>query len=289
MTSKNRRRPVGLIVALALLVSGCGVAPTPSLPSAGSADPAGGIAPYPGWTELARLQPDDVLPNGVAIAAGDRQASSRFLLISAICTTGRLTITAPGPVDPTESTVECPALADPQRSIAFIGDDVASWEVRVVPNGVVDFEARIEGSDVPLHIPPIVLTAGDKSIELAGGCWAISLSWGYVASDQCGTTIPEQIQTIQVERGATASISIDGWEILQASALCGRLDRGAGQPDLFEAMPDCAVQATLDGGGVRLAGLRSAPEPWLVELGLVARAGWGDQFSGPFYAYVSVP
>lgn len=290
MTTESLRRAANLIGALTLLVAGCGAAPTGSVPSAGSAEPVGRIAPYPGWTELARLQPDDVGANGEAIAAGDRETSSRFLLVSAVCTTGNLAITAPGPVDPSESSVQCPVLADPQRSMAFVGDDLASWAVRVVPTRTIDFEVLIEGSDVPLHIPAIVLTAGDKTIEMQGGCGGISLSWGYVASDQCGTTIPEEpIETIQMERGATATVAIDGWTISRADALCGRLERAGGNPDLFEAMPACTVQATLDGGEVRLQGLKPSPDPWLVELGMAAEAAWGDQFSGPFYAYVSVP
>lgn len=294
MTIGSIRGSATLISAVTLLVAGCGVAPSgtaSSSPSGGAAEPAEAIAPYPGWTELARLHPGDVGSHGEAVAAGDRETSGRFLLVSAVCTTGNLAITTPGPVDPSESSVECPVLADPERSIAFVGDEVVSWEVRVVPNGTVDFEVLIEGSDVPLHIPAIVLTAGDKTIEMQGGCWTISLSWGYVASDQCGRTIPEErIETIHMERGAAVTVAIDGWTISRADALCGRLKQAGGNlDDLFQAMPACTVQATLDGGEVRLQGLTPSPDPWLVELAMSAEAAWSDQFSGPFYAYVSVP
>jgi hypothetical protein len=199
------------------------VPPTGTAPPSSIA-PVGAIAPYPGWTELVRLRPDDVSANGEAIARGDREGSTHFLLISAICTTGQLTIATTEAGEVVKSPVQCPVLTDPQRSMLFVGDEVASWDVRVRPTRNVDFEVLIEGTDMPLRIPPIVLTAGGQGIAMHGGCWSISLAWGYDAGDQCGTTIPsEPIETIVMARDGAAEVTIDGWVISRADAVCGRL------------------------------------------------------------------
>lgn len=296
MTNESLRRRAGIVGAAALLLAGCTVAPTEPAPAPStsaspftpSPDPIAGIAPYPGWTELARLHREDALD--AATATGARNESSRVLLISTVCTgTGNVTIAVPSPDGPGDSTVQCPTPAEPQRSMPYLADTQSDWEVRVEPSGPVTFEVLVEGSDVPLHIPPIVLAADGQQIEMQGGCWSIGLSWGYSAGDSCGTTIPGQpIESIEMDRGAAATITIDGWIVSRADALCGRLKRAPGNPDLFEAKPDCTVQATLDGGAVQLEGLKPSAEPWLVELTLAAEAAWGDGFSGPFYAYVSV-
>lgn len=298
MTTEPMRRGVRLVVA-AFVFSSCSAAPQgsplatsgsagPSPSSAASLESVEGIAPYPGWTELARVGPD-ASEGGEATAGGDRPESLRHLLISAVCTgRGHLTITADG-ADTLDRTVTCPTPAGPERAMPYIGED-PSWTVRVVASDGVDFEVLIEGSDVPLHLPQVLLVARDKAVPMPVGCGlSLSLAWGYQASDSCGTTIPsEPIGTLNLAPGEAATIALDGWTVTAAAARCGRLRQAAGDPDLFEAIAGCTVNADLDSGVVRVEGMKQSPEPWLVEVQLAARSPWGDAFVGPFYAWVDV-
>jgi hypothetical protein len=284
-TGRLRRRAA--LAGAAFFLAGCSVTPTVTPPRSPAPtprlEPVLGVGPYPGWVELAKIA-----GTGDGQADGNRPAPTRHLLISTVCSgSGSLAITAFSDLGTEDSVVDCPR-EDPQRSIAYL-EDSRTWRVGVVTTGDTSYSVLVEGADAPLHIPSVAMSAGGRRIEMGGVCLSISLAWGYSASDQCGTSIPlEPIQTLEIGKAEVATIAIRDWTIEQASALCGRLSEVAGQPDRFEAVPGCTVQATLEAGVARLTGLKPSAEPWLVEVNMVGEAGWGDTFQGPFYAYVSV-
>ncbi len=186
--------------------------------------------------------------------------------------------------------VECPATAtQPARILASPGDGT-DFFVGVAPTGAVNFQVLVEGSDVPLRMPPIVLRHGADQAVMAHGCGGvISLAWGYETSDSCGTTVPSApFETLELVEGAAATVTIDGWTITDASASCGRLVSQSGSPDQLEAMQECAVAVTLNESTITVSGLPRAANSWVLELSFTARNAAGDSFSGPNYVFVHV-
>ena len=261
-------------------------AQTPSASPTVSLAPVGDIAPYLGWQMLGRLNG----PNGNPEAKlnGELPQSGGHLLVSTACEgTGTLTITAT--VDDTW-TVDCPATsADPFRMMPYLGDST-SFEVRVTASGSLAYQVLVEGSDVPLHIPPVVLRHGADQAAMGMGCGgSISLGWGYDASDSCATTVPSTpLETLTLAAGDVATVTIDGWTIAETSATCGRIITEQNSPSLYEAMTECTVTAVLQDSTISVSGLPKGGNPWVVELNVTARNAVGDGFSSPFYAYVFV-
>jgi hypothetical protein len=267
--------------------------PTPSAPAqAPSASPTvslvsvGDVAPYLGWQMLGRLIGPDGNPE--ATLSGELPQSGGHLLVSTACEgTGTLTITAT--VDDTW-TVDCPATsADPFRVMPYLGD-ATKFEVRVTASGNLAYQVLVEGSDVPLHIPPVVLRHDADQAVMGMGCGGtISLGWGYDAGDSCATTLPSTpLETLELAAGDVATVTIDGWTITDTSASCGRIITEQNAPSLYEAMSECTVTAVLQDSTISVSGLPKGGNPWVVELNVVARNSVGDGFSGPFYAYVFV-
>ena len=248
--------------------------------------PVGDIAPYLGWQMLGRLNG----PNGnpEATLSGELPQSGGHLLVSTACEgTGTLTITAT--VDDTW-TVDCPATsAAPSRMMPYLAT-ATKFEVRVSASGSVAYQVLIEGSDVPLHIPPVVLRHGADQATMGWGCGgSISLGWGYDAGDSCATTLPSTpLETLELAAGEVATVTIDGWTITGARATCGRITPAPDAPSLFEAMTECTVTAVLKGSTISVSGLPKGANAWVVELNLTARNAVGDGFSGPFYAHLFV-
>lgn len=261
-------------------------APTPSASLTVSLAPVGDIAPYLGWQMLGRLNG----PNGnpEATLTGELPQSGGHLLVSTACEgTGTLTITAT--VDDTW-TVDCPATsAEPFRMMPYLGD-ATKFEVRVTASGSLTYQVLVEGSDVPLHIPPVVLRHDADQAAMGMGCGGtISLGWGYDAGDSCATTLPSTpLETLELAAGDVATLTIDGWTITDASATCGRIITEQNAPSLYEAMSECTVTAVLQDSTISVRGLPKGGNPWVVELNLTARNAVGDGFSSPFYAYLFV-
>ena len=259
---------------------------TPSASPTVSLAPVGDIAPYLGWQMLGRLNG----PNGNAEAKlnGELPQSGGHLLVSTACEgTGTLTITAT--VDDTWI-VDCPATsAEPFRMMPYVGD-ATKFEVRVTASGRFAYQVLVEGSDVPLHIPPVVLRHGADQATMGMGCGgSISLGWGYDASDSCATTLPSTpLETLELAVGDVATLTIDGWTITETSATCGRIITEQNSPSLYEAMSECTVSAVLKDSAISVSGLPKGGNPWVVELNLAARNAVGDGFSSPLYAYVFV-
>jgi hypothetical protein len=248
--------------------------------------PVGDIAPYLGWQMLGRL----IEPSGDAQATvtGELPQSGGHLLVSTACEgTGTLTITAT--VDDTW-TVDCPATpAEPFRMMPYLGD-ATSFEVRVTASGSLAYQVLIEGSDVPLHIPPVVLRHGADQAVMGMGCGgSISLGWGYDASDSCATTLPSTpLENLELAVGDVATVTIDAWTITDTSATCGRIITEQNSPSRYEPMSECTVTAVLQNSTINISGLPRGRNPWVVELNVAGRNAVGDGFSSPFYAYVFV-
>jgi hypothetical protein len=298
----NRRLALVTAAALVLAVGAGGgfllsnrattppVAASPS-PSASASPtvslaPVGDIAPYLGWQMLGRLYgPND---NPEATLNGELPRSGGHLLVSTACEgTGTLAITAT--VNDTW-TVDCPATsAEPFRMMPYLGD-ATKFEVRVSASGSLAYQVLVEGSDVPLHIPPVVLRHDADQAVMGMGCGGtISLGWGYDAGDSCATTVPSTpLETLELAAGDVATLTIDGWTIADTSATCGRIITEQNSPSLYEAMSECTVTAVLKDSTVNVSGLQKGGNPWVVELHLTARNAVGDGFSSPFYAYVLV-
>ena len=261
-------------------------AQTPSASPAVSLAPVGDIAPYLGWQMLGRLNGPDGNPE--ATLSGELPQSGGHLLVSTACEgTGTLTITAT--VDDTW-TVDCPATSsDPFRVMPYLGD-TTKFEVRVTASGSVAYQVLVEGSDVPLHIPPVVLRHDADQATMGWGCGVfISLGWGYDAGDSCATTLPSiPLETLELAAGDVATVAIDGWTISDTSATCGRIITEQNSPSLYEAMTECIVTAVLKDSTVSVSWLPKGGNPWVVEVHLTARNAVGDGFSGPFYAYLFV-
>jgi hypothetical protein len=261
-------------------------AQTPSASPTVSLAAVGDIAPYLGWQMLGRING----PNGnpEATLNGELPQSGGHLLVSTACQgTGTLTITAT--VDDTW-TVDCPATSeDPYRMMAYLGD-ATTFEVRISASGRLAYQVLVEGNDVPLDIPPVVLRHGADEATLAYGCGgAISLGWGYDTGDSCATTLPSTpLETLELAAGDVATVTIDGWTITDARATCGRITTAPDAPSLFEVMTKCTVTAVLKDSTISVSGLPKGGNPWVVELNLKARNAVGDGFSGPFYAYLFV-
>ena len=261
-------------------------AQTPSASPTVSLAPVGDIAPYVGWQMLGRIN----RPNGNPEASlnGELPQSGGHLLVSTACEgNGTLTITAT--VDDTW-TVDCPAKsADPFRMMAYLGD-ATTFEVRIRASEIIAYQVLVEGSDVPLHVPPVVLHHGADQATMGKGCGgAISLGWGWDASDSCATTVPSTpLETLELVAGDVPTLTIDGWTITDTGATCGRIVTEQNSPSLYEAMSECTVTAILKDSTVSVSGLPKGGNPWVVELNLTARNAAGDAFSGPFYAYVLV-
>jgi hypothetical protein len=261
-------------------------AQTPSASPTVSLAPVGDIAPYLGWQMLGRLNGPSGSPE--VSLNGELPQSGGHLLVSTACEgTGTLTITAT--VDDTW-TVDCPATsADPFRVMPYLGD-ATKFEVRVTASGSLAYQVLVEGSDVPLHIPPVVLRHGADHAVMGMGCGGtISLGWGYDAGDSCATTLPSTpLETLELAAGDVATLAIDGWTISDTGATCGRNITEQNSPSLYEAMTECTVTAVLKDSTVSVSGLQKGGNPWVVELQLTARNAVGDGFSSPFYAYVFV-
>jgi hypothetical protein len=261
-------------------------AQTPSASPTVSLAPVGDIAPYLGWQMLGRLNG----PNGnpEATLRDELPQSGGHLLVSTACEgTGSLTITVT--VDDTW-TVDCPATsAEPFRMMPYLGD-ATKFEVRVTASGSIAYQVLVEGSDAPLHIPPVVLRHGADQATMGWGCGgSISLGWGYDAGDSCGTTLPSTpLETLELAVGDVATVTIDGWTITDTRATCGRIVTEQNAPSLYEAMSECTVTAVLNDSTVTVGGLPRGANPWAVELNLTARNAVGDGFSSPFYAYLFV-
>lgn len=298
--AERANRRLALVTAAALVVAvGAGggfllanrgttppVAASPSPSPIVSLAPVDDIAPYPGWQMLGRLNG----PNGSPKATlnGELPQSGGHLLVSTACEgTGSLTITAT--VDDTW-TVDCPATsADPFRVMPYLGD-ATKFEVHVTASGSLAYQVLVEGSDVPLHIPPVVLRHDADQAVMRMGCGGtISLGWGYDSGDSCATTVPSTpLETLELAAGDVANVTIDGWTITDTSATCGRIITEQNSPSLYEAMSECTVTAVLKDSTVSVSGLPKGGNPWVVELHLTARNAVGDGFSGPFYAYLFV-
>ena len=261
-------------------------AQTPSASPTVSLGPVGDIAPYLGWQLLGRLNGPNDIPE--ASVNGELPQSGGHLLVSTACAgTGSLTITAT--VDDTW-TVQCPETSvEPYRMMAYLGD-ATTFEVRVNASGSLAYQVLVEGSDMPLHIPPIVLRHGADQATMGWGCGgSISLGWGYDTGDSCATTVPSTpLETLELAAGDVATVTIDGWTITDARATCGRIITEPNAPPQYEVMSECTVTAVLQDSTVSVSGLPKGGNPWVVELHLTARNAVGDGFSGPFYAYVFV-
>jgi hypothetical protein len=259
---------------------------SPSASPAVSLAPVGDIDPYPGWETFGRLNGPD--GDAQATVTGELPQGGGHLLVSTACQgTGTVTITAT--VDDTW-TVDCPATsARPYRMMPYLGD-ATKFEVRVTTSGSVAYQVLVEGSDVPLDIPPVVLRHGADQATMAWGCGgSISLGWGYDAGDSCATTLPSTpLETLELATGDVATVTIDGWTVTDARATCGRITTAPDAPSLFEVMTECTVTAVLKGSTVSVSGLPKEANAWVVELNLTARNAVGDGFSGPFYAYIFV-
>jgi hypothetical protein len=168
--------------------------------------------------------------------------------------------------------------------------DVTQFQVQTVATGNITFQVLIEGSDVALHIPPVVIRHGLDEATMGYGCGgSISLAWGYSAGDSCATTLPPTpLKTLELSKDTVPTVTIDGWTISEPTASCGRIATSPGAPELFEPMDQCRVSASLVQQTIIIMGLPAATEPWVVELNLTALNAAGDSFSGPFYAYVHV-
>jgi hypothetical protein len=262
-------------------------AASPSASPAVSLAPVGDIDPYLGWETYGRLNGPGGNPE--ATLNGELPQSGGHLLVSTACEgTGTLTITAT--VDDTW-TVDCPATsADPFRVMPYLGD-ATKFEVRVTASGSLAYEVLVEGSDVPLHIPPVELRHDADQAVMGMGCGGmISLGWGYDAGDSCATTLPSTpLETLELAAGKVATVTIDGWTITATSASCGRIITEQNAPSLYEAMSECTVTAVLKDSTVSVSGLPKGDNAWVVELNLTARNAVGDGFSSPFYAYLFVP
>jgi hypothetical protein len=240
-------------------------------------------SPYPGWEPLHTL--DSVGSNEPIHAFSmERRDDVRHLLVSVTCEgDGRLSITGSGLL---ESTVECPVGPDePARNLVYIADE-ATIVVTVTASGTVGYSVLVEGNQAPLDLPAVRLGGPDGSAEMRAGCGiSISLSWGYQASDSCGTTLPaDPIEELALPPTGAATVRLDGWTITEAGAACGRI--ADGDPALFEALDGCSVQAAVGDGDVVLSGLPTGR--WLVELTLGSENDVGDTFRGPFYAWIAV-
>jgi hypothetical protein len=303
----NRRLAVGMAAALVaaigaggLLLANRGItppvgnSPAPSASAEPSASPAGvaspgpvaDISPYPGWQSIGRLSgPEGDLQ---ATVGGKLPAGVRVLLVSVACQgIGSISITTTGdPLLP----VDCPASSTaPSRQMTSVGD-VAQFQVQAVASGKIRFQVLIEGSDVPLRIPPVVIQHGLDRATMGYGCGGtISLAWGYETGESCATTLPPTpLETLELAKDTVPTVTIDGWTISEPTASCGRIVTSPGAPDLFEPIDQCRVSASLAQQTIIILGLPAATKPWVVELNLTAQNAAGDSFSGPFYAYVHV-
>lgn len=240
-------------------------------------------SPYPGWEPLHTLDSAGSNEPIHAFSTG-RRDDVRHILVSVTCTgDGSLSITGSGSL---VSTVECPVSAgEPSRAMTYVADESAIV-VSVAASGTVGYSVVVEGNQSLLDLPAVRLTGPDGSAEMLSGCGvSISLSWGYQASDSCGTTLPaEPIQELTLAPAGAATVTLDGWTITEAGAACGHILDG--DPALFEQLAECTGEAAVTGGEVRLDGLPNGR--WLVELSLSAASEIGDGFSGPFYAWVTV-
>jgi len=249
--------------------------------------PVDAIAPYLGWQTLGRLSGPDDDSKGSLIA--QRPSEVTVLLISAACSgSGSLAITVAGTGD--QLNVDCPvASTEPTRTLASAGD-ATELTVDVTATGAVSFQVIVEGSNAPLAIPTVVLRHGTDEAALAYGCGGIiSLAWGYEAGDSCATTVPvTPLEMLELVEGDAATVAIDGWTITEASATCGRIVSESGSPDVFEAMSQCAVAATLTDSTITVSRIPKAPNAWVLELSFTARNPAGDSFSGPNYMYIHV-
>jgi hypothetical protein len=303
----NRRLAVGMAAALiaaigagGLLLANRGItppvgnspaasasaAPSASGTAAPSPAPVADITPYPGWQSIGRLTGPD--GDAQATVHGDVPSGVSSLLVSAACQgTGSLSITMTGE---TQLAVDCPVSSTtPARQLSFVGD-VRQFEVQAVASGSISFQVLIEGSDVALHIPPVVIRHGLDEATMGYGCGgSISLSWGYTAGDSCATTLPPTpLETLELSKDTVPTATINGWTISAPTARCGRIVTSPGAPSLFEPTDQCRVSASLVEQTIIILGLPAATEPWVVELNLTAHNAAGDSFSGPFYAYVHV-
>jgi hypothetical protein len=305
----NRRLAVGMAAALVaaigaggLLLANRGITPPVGNSAAPSASPEPSASPlasaiavsspapvadialYPGWQSLGRLSgPDGDLQASVS---GELPTGVRELLVSAACQgTGSLSI---GMTGDTQLAVDCPTSpTTPSRQLSSVGD-VTHFQVQAVAIGNITFQVLIEGSDAAIHIPPVVIRHGLDEAAMGNGCGiTISLSWGYSAGDSCATTLPPTpLKTLELSKDTLPTVTINGWTITTADALCGRIVASPGEPSLFEATKQCRVSASLVEQTIIIMGLPAATEPWAVELTLTAQNAAGDSFSGPFYAYV---
>jgi len=245
MTSQhsNRRLTFGAAAALVLAVAAgsvallsnrggvppAGASPSPSAiaaaavsasPPADYVGPVADIAPYPDWQPIGRVNG----PGGTPRAEFDGPLPSGVsqLLVSAACNGfGSLSITMTGD---TQMAVECPAApGKPTRQLSYVGDGT-EFKIQVVASGNVTFQALVEGSDRALHIPPVVIRHGLDEATMSRGCpGSISLAWGYTASDDCATTIPETpLKTLELSKDTVPTLRIEGWTITAADARCGR-------------------------------------------------------------------
>ena len=144
----------------------------------------------------------------------------------------------------------------------------AEFSVRVTASGNVRYQVLVEGSDLLLPHPPVVLRHGTDEATMGEGCGSlITLAWGNETTDQCGTSIPSTpLETIALATDEVATVSLDGWSITRASATCGRIQTEPGGLELYEAQPQCTVNATLKDSIITVGGLTRASEPWLLEL-----------------------
>lgn len=273
-----------------------GATPSPSAsaaPASSSASPSvsltpvDDIAPYLGWQTLGRVNgPDE---NSSASLPAPRPSGVTVLLVSAACSgSGTLAITVTGTGD--QMNVDCPkASTKPARTLASAGD-ATEVTLDVIATGAVGFQVLVEGSNAPLAIPAVVLRRGLDEAALAYGCGGvISLAWGYDAGDSCATTVPATpLEMLELVEGDTATLTIDGWTITDASASCGRISSEAGSPDTFEPIAQCTVAATLKDSTITVSNLPRAPNAWVLELRFTARNAAGDSFSGPNYVYIHV-
>jgi hypothetical protein len=305
----NRRLTFGAAAALVLAVGfgsvallsnrgtvppvGTSPSPSASAPAAVSANPVPDyvgpvpdIAPYPDWQPIGRVNGpggnpqttlDGPLPSGVS-----------QLLVSAACNgSGSLSITMTGD---TQLAVDCPTSSTkPSRQLSFVGDGT-QFEVHVISSGTVTFQVLVEGSDVALHIPKVVIRHGLDEATMSTGCLgSISLAWGYTASDDCATTVPETpLKTLELSKDTVPTLRIDGWTITAADARCGRIVTSSGAPSLFEPVAQCQISAAITHSIVIFSAFPAAATPWVVELQLTAKNAAGDSFTAPFYAYVHV-
>jgi hypothetical protein len=273
-------------------IQGASASPSASaLAPVGSLGPVADIAPYDGWQTLGRLAGPD--GDAVATVGGAVPSGVQHLLISAACNgagTLSITTTANSPeVGDETQLIDCPAsAAAPKRTMPYVAT-ATQFQVKVTISGTVTFQVLVEGSDVPLHIPAIPLRHGSDVAMMGWGCGGISLSWGYSGIDDCATTLPSQpLQTLELATGDQATVATEGWTFKGVSATCGRIKTDPGSPDLYEAMATCPVTAEVKNGAITISGLKSAANPWVLEIQMIATNAAGDQFFGPIYAYVHV-